>query len=44
MLLASNSQVGGWKGTIDTHELIEQTHKTYLAGKRLEANQHGTPT
>lgn len=25
--------MGGWKGTTDTHELIEQTHKRYLAGK-----------
>eukprot|EP00752_Nemacystus_decipiens_P004562 g4164.t1 len=33
-------KVGGWKGTTDTHELIEQTHKRYLAGKRSKAEQY----
>lgn len=44
MLLFAKTQVGGWKGTIDTHELIEQTHKTYLAGKRIEAKKNATDT
>lgn len=26
-------QVGGWKGTTDTHELIERTHKSYVKSK-----------
>lgn len=38
------SQVGGWKGTTDTHELIEQTHKRFLAGKRGDAEQYSTTT
>lgn len=32
--------MGGWKGTTDTHELIEQTHKRYLAEKRGQAKHH----
>lgn len=27
-------KVGGWKGTADTHILIEQTHKTFVAVKK----------
>lgn len=27
-------QVGGWKGTADTHNLIEQTHKNFLTAER----------
>lgn len=34
LLETSHVQVGGWKGTADTHDLIEQTHKTYLASKK----------
>lgn len=30
-------QVGGWKGTADTHNLIEQTHKTFKAAKKAES-------
>eukprot|EP00903_Cladosiphon_okamuranus_P019533 g17964.t1 len=33
-------KVGGWKGTTDTHELIEQTHERYLSGKRSKAEQY----
>ena len=28
-------KVGGWKGTEDTHALIESTHKTYVEKKRV---------
>lgn len=32
-------QVGGWKGTMDTHDLIEQTHKCYRAAKKQAVKQ-----
>lgn len=40
----TDPQVGGWKGTTDTHELIEQTHKRYIAGKRGKAEQYAVAT
>lgn len=36
--------MGGWKGTTDTHELIEQTHERYLAGKRSKAERYAAAT
>lgn len=39
-------QVGGWKGTTDTHELIEKTHEKFLEEKkkkRIKGKQHATP-
>lgn len=37
-ILFSVWQVGGWKGTTDTHELIERTHESYVKSKmKVEA-------
>ncbi|CBJ27682.1 Inorganic diphosphatase [Ectocarpus siliculosus] len=36
-------KVGGWKGTTDTHELIDKTHQKFLEEKkRIKGKQHGT--
>ncbi|CAM9430070.1 unnamed protein product [Ectocarpus fasciculatus] len=36
-------KVGGWKGTMDTHELIEKTHEKFLdEKKRVKGKQHTT--
>lgn len=43
-MIGHRHQVGGWKGTTDTHELIEQTHKRYLAGKKTKVEQYATAT
>ncbi|CAM9095368.1 unnamed protein product [Pylaiella littoralis] len=44
--LFQSMQVGGWKGTTDTNEKIEQTHKHYLEGKKrvhvVKKQQHAT--
>lgn len=32
--MVAHQKVGGWKGTQDTHDLIELTHNTYLAAKK----------
>ncbi|CAM9887414.1 unnamed protein product [Ectocarpus sp. 4 AP-2014] len=36
-------KVGGWKGTTDTHELIEKTNEKFLEEKKgIKDKQHGT--